>query len=368
MASARKLDRIVITGGGTGGHVFPAIRVAKAFSRVGTDILYIGSKDSMEEKLAKESSIKFKSVNTGKLRRYFSLENFVDPFKVGVGIIESIKLIKNFDPEVVFSKGGFVSVPVCIAAWRLKIPIVLHESDVTPGLANRILMKMAYKICYSFKESEKYINSEKAVLTGNPIREELYEGDIKKAKIVSGLEEDLPVIFVCGGSLGSVELNDLIKNSLKKLLPICQIVLQCGKGKQIDLGNIAHKNRLFQVEFLGMKAMANFYKFADIIISRAGAGQITELAFLAKPSILIPLGLNASRGDQIVNASILEKKSAAVVLQSDNLSEEVFVDAVKSLIKDKKLKDKLSKNIKKFFYKNAVQSIVKVIKDAVIKK
>jgi len=356
---------MVITGGGTGGHVFPALRIAKAFKRTGTDVLYIGSRKGLENKLAKEEKIKFKEIYTGKLRRYFSWRNFIDPLFISIGFLQSYYFLRKFDPQVVFSKGGYVSVPVCIAAKLLHIPIVLHESDLTPGLANKILINFADKICLSFKASLKHVDRNKAVVTGNPIREELFQGDVRKAKIITNFDEELPVILVCGGSLGSKSLNELIKNSLAELLEFSQVILQCGKGKKIKLDkDLKFNERFFQVEFVGVKAMANFYKFANIIISRAGAGQITELAYLKKPSILIPLGLSSSRGDQILNASILEENKATLVIK-DGIKEDLFVRKVVRLLQDESLQKELSNNISKFYDIDAVKKIIKVIKEVI---
>jgi UDP-N-acetylglucosamine--N-acetylmuramyl-(pentapeptide) pyrophosphoryl-undecaprenol N-acetylglucosamine transferase len=358
-----KVNRMVITGGGTGGHVFPALRVANSFKRTGTDVLYIGSKNGLEMKLSKEEGIKFRSIFTGKLRRYFSWKNFIDPFFVLIGFFQSYYLLRKFNPQIIFSKGGYVSLPVCIAGKILNIPIVLHESDLTPGLANKILIKFANKICISFKESFNYIKSNKLVLTGNPIREELFEGNINKAKIITDFNSNLPVILVCGGSLGSRILNELIRKSLVNLLEFSQIILQCGKGKKIILpDNLKFKERFFQVEFIGVKAMANFYKLADLIISRAGAGQITELAYLGKTSVLIPLSLNSSRGDQVLNASLLQKNKAALVFD-EAIDDEDFSKEILKLLKDKELQGELSSNIKNFYFKDSIKDIMKVIKN-----
>jgi len=363
---SKKINRMVITGGGTGGHVFPALRIAKAFQRTGTDVLYIGSKNGMENKLSKDVDVNFKSISTGKLRRYFDWKNFSDPFLIILGFFQSYIILRKFNPQVVFSKGGYVSVPVVVAAWLLRIPIILHESDMSPGLANRILIKFAKKICLSFKESSKYIKSNNYVVTGNPIREELFLGDIKKAKIITGFDDKLPVVFVCGGSLGSSSLNKLVLESLDKILKFSQVILQCGKGKQIEISKkIKNRNRFFQVEFVGVKALANFYKFADIIVSRAGAGQITELAFLGKPSILIPLGLEMSRGDQILNSKILEKTKSAIVLKNEKVTSNKFCKILEDLLNNKKRQDKLSKSIQRYYDADSVKKIVKEIKEVV---
>jgi len=357
---------MVITGGGTGGHVFPALRIAKAFQRTGTDVLYIGSEKGMESKLSKEAEVNFKSVLTGKLRRYFAWKNFSDPFLIIAGFFQSYLILRKFSPQVVFSKGGYVSVPVSLAAWLLRIPVVLHESDMSPGLANRILIRFAKKICFSFKESSKYVKSKKYVITGNPIREELFLGDIEKAKVITEFNEELPVILVCGGSLGSSDLNNLISKSLEKILKYSQVILQCGKGKQIPIDkDLKNKNRFFQVEFVGVKALANLYKLANIIVSRAGASQITELAFLGKPSILIPLGLKMSRGDQILNAKVLEKTKSSIVLNSDEITPDIFCKSLEKLVNNKKLQDKLSKSIKRYYEVDTVKKIVKEIKEVI---
>jgi UDP-N-acetylglucosamine--N-acetylmuramyl-(pentapeptide) pyrophosphoryl-undecaprenol N-acetylglucosamine transferase len=363
----RKVYRMVVTGGGTGGHVFPAIRVAKAFQRTGTDILYIGSAKGIEKSLCKEANIRFKSVKTGKFRRYFSWQNFIDPFNIFSGILKSYIILKRYEPEVVFSKGGYVSVPVVFSAWVLNIPVILHESDITPGLANRMMIPFSSKICVSFYESLKLVPSGKAVFTGNPIREELFHGDVKKGRIVAGFDEgdsSVPVILFLGGSLGAQEINNLVFDALPLLTEFSKVILQAGKGKLINISNLKHKDRFFQFEFVGVKALANFYKLSDIIVSRAGAGQITELAFLSKPSILIPLSKDASRGDQIVNANLLLQEKAAIVLEGNEVTKKKLLDSIEKVLTSVRIQTRLKKNIQMFYNKDAVRDIMKVIRAA----
>ena len=225
------MKHIVLTGGGTAGHVTPNIALIPALKEAGYQISYIGSYDGIEKKLIEELGIPYYGISSGKLRRYFDVKNFTDPFRVLKGFHEAKKLLKQLKPDVVFSKGGFVTVPVVIAAKKRKIPAIIHESDMTPGLANKLCLSSASKICCNFPETVKSLPQEKAVLTGTPIREELLSGDKEAGRLFCGFTSDKPVLMVIGGSLGAASVNEHIRSILPELLKEFQVIHLCGKGK-----------------------------------------------------------------------------------------------------------------------------------------
>jgi len=349
---------VVITGGGTGGHVFPAIQVAKSLRKKGFNVFYLGSSSGMEGHYARENGIEFMAIASGKLRRYFSVMNLIDPFKILFGVIESLYYLVKIKPKFIFSKGGFVSVPVCIGAFVLGIPVYLHESDLTFGLANRIVAYFAVKVLVSFRESTKYY-PDKAVYVGNPIREEfLGESMPIDANCLSSLMGK-PLLFVCGGSLGASFVNNLIVKNIEEITKFCDVILQCGKGKKSN--SISVDKGFMEIEFLSAREMSYLYQKASLIVSRAGAGQIAELAFFKKPTILIPLTRSASRGDQIENADLLRKNEAAIVLDEGGISDEEFVSTLQNLINNPAQREYLSKNIESFYNKQVTTDILNVL-------
>lgn len=319
------MKRIILTGGGTAGHVTPNIALIPHLQEEGFDIHYIGSYDGIEKKLIEDMKIPYHGISSGKLRRYFDVKNFSDPFRVVKGYGEAARLMKSLKPDVVFSKGGFVSVPVVMAAKNHKIPAIIHESDMTPGLANKLCIPCATKICCNFPEAMEHLPKEKAVLTGTPIRQELFQGDPIEAIRFTGLDANKPTILVVGGSTGSVKVNEAVRGCLDELLKTYQIIHLCGKDK-VDT---SYENRTgyIQYEYI-KKELSSLLAFSDIVISRAGANAICELQALAKPNILIPLGSNASRGDQILNAESFEKQGFSYVLPEENLTNEALLEAV----------------------------------------
>ncbi len=304
-----------MTGGGTAGHVVPNFAVIEELRKDGEHkFLYIGSRGGVEEKMAKDAGLDYRGVACGKFRRYFSFRNFLDFFKVPIGFFQARGILKKFHTDVLFSKGGFVGVPVVLAAASLKIPIVIHESDFVPGLANKIAARFAKKICVSFEESKKYFKkfSEKIVVTGNPVRVEVGEGKKEKALLFTGLSGTKPVILVVGGSQGAAQINNLVWNSLGDLLKTFEIVHICGRGKMNK--SITAKGYA-QYEYLS-EEIADVYALSDLIISRGGANSLAEIAFLEKKALIIPLGKDASRGDQIKNAEVFAKRCGWEVLDS----------------------------------------------------
>ncbi len=279
------MKRIVFTGGGSAGHVTPNIALFPKLKSMGYDIHYIGSYEGIEKKLIEDYRIPYYGISTGKLRRYFDIKNFSDPFRVMKGFVEARKILKTLKPDIVFSKGGFVSVPVVRAAAMQKIPCIIHESDMTPGLANKICIPVAQKICCNFPETLQSLPAEKAILTGSPIRNELTKGDKQKGLEMCGFTTAKPVIMVIGGSLGAAEVNKLVREALPKLLEDFQIVHICGKDK---IDNLLLKTDGYkQFEFV-KDALKDLFAMADIVISRAGANAICELLTLRKPNLLIP--------------------------------------------------------------------------------
>ena len=326
------MKHIVLTGGGTAGHVTPNIALIAQLKEEGYKISYIGSYTGIEKTLIEEQGIPYYGISSGKLRRYFDLKNFTDPFRVLKGFGEARKLLKKLQPDIVFSKGGFVSVPVVVAAGRLKIPTIIHESDMTPGLANKLCIPSAVKVCCNFPETKSHLPEGKAVVTGTPIRQELLSGDPQKGRDFTGFTPDKPVILIIGGSLGAQAVNTAVRNILPQLLPEFQVVHLCGKGKKDE--SLTGLTGYVQYEYIE-KELADLFAMADIVISRAGANAICELQALKKPNLLIPLSANASRGDQILNARSFEKQGFSMVLEEEEITDQVLLDAVKKLFENR---------------------------------
>ena len=326
------MKRIILTGGGTAGHVTPNIALIPRLRELGYDIQYIGSYNGIEKDLIEPFGIPYHGISSGKLRRYFSVQNFTDPFRVVKGFGEARKLIKDLKPDVIFSKGGFVSVPVVLAGKRCKVPVIIHESDMTPGLANKIAIPSASKVCCNFPETLGSLPEGKAVLTGSPIRQELLSGNKIAALDLCGFTADKPVILVIGGSLGSVVVNNAVRQSLPELLKDFQIIHLCGKGKVDD--SLKDTKGYCQFEYIKSE-LRDIFALADIVISRAGANAICELLALRKPNLLIPLSAKASRGDQILNARSFERQGFSMVLEEEELSEETLVSSVHTLYENR---------------------------------
>ena len=322
------MKRIILTGGGTAGHVTPNIALIPRLRELGYDIQYIGSYKGIEKELIEPFGIPYHGISSGKLRRYFSVQNFTDPFRVIKGFGEAHSIIKELRPDIIFSKGGFVSVPVVLAGKRCKVPVIIHESDMTPGLANKIAIPSATKVCCNFPETLESLPEDKAVLTGSPIRQELLSGNKIAALDMCGFSADRPVILVIGGSLGSVAVNNAVRLALPDLLEHFQIVHLCGKGK-ID-ESLSSMDGYAQFEYI-KNELRDIFALADIVISRAGANAICELVALRKPNLLIPLSANASRGDQILNARSFERQGFSMVLEEEDLTKESLLEAVRKL-------------------------------------
>ncbi|MDD3186190.1 MAG: undecaprenyldiphospho-muramoylpentapeptide beta-N-acetylglucosaminyltransferase [Anaerostipes sp.] len=326
------MKRIVLTGGGTAGHVTPNMALMPKLIDEGYKISYIGSHNGMEKKLIADTGVPYYGISSGKLRRYFDVKNFSDPFRVVKGYFDAKKILKKLKPNVVFSKGGFVTVPVVMAAKHLHIPVIIHESDMTPGLANKLAIPSASKVCCNFPETVKLLPEGKAVLSGSPIREELFQGDKNEGLNFCKFTPDKPVLLVIGGSLGSVAINNAIRNNIDDLLEKFQVIHLCGKNN-LDTSLEGHKGYV-QFEYI-KKELKNLFACADIVVSRAGANAICELLALRKPNILIPLGLEASRGDQILNAESFEKQGYSYVLQENDVTSKTLLHGVNEVYQKK---------------------------------
>lgn len=322
------MKRIVLTGGGTAGHVTPNIALLPKLRELGYDIQYIGSYEGIEKKLIEELGVTYHGISSGKLRRYFDLKNFSDPFRVVKGFFQAKKLLKQLQPNIIFSKGGFVSVPVVQAAKQLHIPVIIHESDMTPGLANKLAIPAATKVCCNFPETVPYLPAGKAVVTGSPIREELRSGNKLSALNFCGFTADKPVLMVIGGSLGSVTVNNAVRTILPRLLERFQVIHLCGKG---NLDESLNGTRGYvQFEYIKQE-LADLFALADVVVSRAGANAICELLELRKPNLLIPLSAAASRGDQILNAKSFQKQGFSEVLQEEEITPELLLQSIQKL-------------------------------------
>lgn len=326
------MKRIILTGGGTAGHVTPNIALLPKLQEMGFDIQYIGSYNGIEKELIEPFGIPYHGISSGKLRRYFSLQNFTDPFRVLKGLGEARKLIRDLKPDVIFSKGGFVSVPVVLAGKKCNVPVIIHESDITPGLANKIALPSATKVCCNFPETLEHLPKDKAVLTGSPIRQELLSGNKIAAMDLCEFSADKPVILVIGGSLGSVAVNNAVRAALPELLESYQIIHLCGKGKVDESLNGTKGYKQF--EYI-KNELRDIFALADIVISRAGANAICELLALRKPNLLIPLSANASRGDQILNARSFERQGFSLVLEEEAVTKDSLLQAVQKLYENR---------------------------------
>lgn len=354
--------KIIMTGGGSAGHVTPNLALIPKLKETGFDIKYIGSKDGIENDIIKNTNIPYFKISSGKLRRYFDVKNFTDPLKVIKGTFEALSILNKEKPDVIFSKGGFVTVPVVMAASLKKIPVVSHESDLTPGLANKLAAPFCDKLCVTFPESLKFIKEDKGVVTGTPIRRELLQGNKLKGKNMCGFKDDKKVMLIVGGSLGSKIINDSIRKCIDELLKEFNIVHICGKGN-MDL-SLKDKKGYFQIEYVS-EALPHLMALSDLVISRAGANTIFELLALKKLNILIPLSKKASRGDQVLNAESFSKSGYSKVIQEEELNSNVILKAIKevTLYKEKYISAMKSSNVS-----NGVDNIVNTILDCIKNK
>lgn len=311
--------------------------------RMGPDIgfLYIGEKGGLEKKLVTELGVPFKPILCGKMRRYFSWRNLLDAVKIPVGVFQSLLALKSFKPDVIFCKGGYVSFPVAVAGFLLRKPVILHESDVIPGLSNKMSAFFAKKICVSFEESKKYFKEKKVVFTGNPVRRMLEHGSYEKGKSFTGLREGKKTLLFMGGSQGADFINNIVWRNFNELLKKYQVIHICGKGKEKTRDQLnallpkKHQKNIANYRSYSFmeKELRDVYAFCDLIVTRAGANSLSEIEFFMKPSVLIPLGKTASRGDQIVNARVYAKNNPATVIKEEDFKKENFFREIESLLK-----------------------------------
>lgn len=348
--------KIVFTGGGTAGHVTPNIALLPFLEKEGFDAYYIGSYNGIEKRLIEDFDIPYYGISTGKFRRYFDLKNLSDPFRVIKGYSQAVKILKELKPDIVFSKGGFVSVPVVRAASSLKIPCIIHESDMTPGLANKLCLPVATKVCCNFPETTRYVPSGKAILTGSPIRMELTTGSKLAALELCGFTANKPVIMVIGGSQGATSVNIMVREALPKLLEDFQVVHICGKDKvdNLMLSIPGYK----QFEYL-KSDLKDVFAMADVVVSRAGANAICELLALKKPNLLIPLQMG-TRGDQILNARSFEEQGFSMAVREDFIDCDILTEKIYELYENRQMYiDKMSESNQV----NSIPTIVELIKE-----
>ncbi len=326
------MKTIVLTGGGTAGHVTPNLALIPRLRADGWDIHYIGAANSPEQSLiAQEQGVTFHTVSVGKLRRYFDPKNFTDPFRVIKGVAQASKIIRKLKPNVVFSKGGFVSVPVVYGAAINRVPVVIHESDMTPGLANKLSAPFAKVECCTFPEAVKYTHG-KGIHTGTPIRPEILSGDRRAGLERFGFDDSRPVLMVVGGSTGARAINQALEQALPKLTENFQILHLCGKGNAND--SLAGMTNYVQYEYLN-EEMADAYACSDIIVSRAGANALCEILAARKPALLIPYPKSASRGDQLLNAESFRARGLSRVLLQEDMTPETLTRAIEELYHDR---------------------------------
>ena len=316
----------------------------------------------MERKLIENAGIPYDGISSGKLRRYFDLKNFSDPFRVLKGYAEALKLLKKYKPDVLFSKGGFVAVPVVLAARHYHIPTIIHESDMTPGLANKLCIPSAKWVCCNFPETLKYLPGEKAVLTGSPIREELLQGDRLAGLQYTNLSAAKPIILVIGGSLGSVKVNGAVRSILPKLLEQFQVIHICGKGNLDE--SLIGTSGYVQYEYVD-SPLKHLFAAADLIVSRAGANSICEILALRKPNVLIPLSAAASRGDQILNARSFERQGFSMVLEEEEITESTLLNAIRELYQNR---ESYVHAMSESSHMNSIEKITGLIEDCVNKQ
>jgi UDP-N-acetylglucosamine--N-acetylmuramyl-(pentapeptide) pyrophosphoryl-undecaprenol N-acetylglucosamine transferase len=345
------MTRVLFTGGGTAGHVTPNIALIEAVSKLGWQIDYAGSRDGIECEMITRLGVSFHHVASGKLRRYFSWQNFIDPIFVILGIFQALWLCIRIRPNLVFSKGGFVAVPVVVAAWLLRVPVISHESDVTPGLANKLAYPFSRKICVTFDATTAHLPVEKTLVTGTPVRASLLAGERKRGLSYLGFADSKPVLLVFGGSLGAAVINNAVRSNLDELLVRFNIAHIVG-ANNIDTSR--QPKGYLQKEFV-TDAFGDVLAAASVVLCRAGANTLYELFTLRKPHLLIPLSAAASRGDQLVNASTFEKEGFSRVILEEALTDERLLDTLEEVFDQR---DDITRSIERFAVRDSVKLIV----------
>jgi UDP-N-acetylglucosamine--N-acetylmuramyl-(pentapeptide) pyrophosphoryl-undecaprenol N-acetylglucosamine transferase len=350
---------IAVTGGGTGGHIFPNVAVVEELKRRGvSQICWIGDRRGGEREWARILDVEFFGIRTGKLRRYVSVRNVADIFNVFAGIVQSYLVLRRKRPAVLFSKGGFVSVPPAIAARLLHIPVVTHESDMHPGMATKIIAKTARAVCVSFENAASFFEGKEVLYTGNPIRERIKSADGERGRQFLAFSEDLPVVTVLGGSLGASSLNDAVMGMPGEPERTFNLVHQCGRGHATEKQR--EDSRYRQYEFIADE-MGDVLAASSLIVSRAGAGALCEIASLALPSILIPLPTSKSRGEQIDNADYFREKGAALVIEDEKLNSRLLYERINDLLADKTLLTAMGRSASALYRKDAEREIARIL-------
>ncbi len=356
--------RIILTGGGTGGHLTPLVAVAKKIQEKvpEAEFYFIGPKGRLEDDIIGRENIPIRNIMTGKLRRYFSFQNIIDFFKIPFGVLKSMWLLFVLMPDAIFSKGGSASFPVVVVGWLYRIPILIHESDSNPGLANSMLGKLSTRVAVSYLEAEKYFPAAQVVLTGNPLREGIDKGSAEKARQFLGFTESRKVIFVWGGSQGAKSINDRIVRLLPQLLHKYQVVHQTGENNFEEVGRMAGElgykaghAGYYAVPFL-KEELVDVLAAADLVISRAGSTSIAEIAANKKPAIIVPLETSAS-DHQRMNAYSLARIGGCVVMEENNMGENMLLEKIDEIMNNNELRNKLAENIGTFYHPDAAEKI-----------
>ena len=360
--------RIILTGGGTGGHLTPLVAVAKKIREKVPEVefYFIGPKGKLENEIMERENIPIRNILTGKLRRYFSFQNVIDFFKIPVGILKSMWLLFILMPDAIFSKGGYASFPVVIVGWLYRIPIMIHESDSNPGLANSMLGKFSERVAISYPEAEQYFPATQVVFTGNPLSEKIAQGDVARARLTFGLSESKKVIYVTGGSQGAKSINDKILRILPKIMHKYQIIHQTGDYdfKRVvnmagELGFKAGREGYYPIAFIE-ENIEDVFAVADLVISRSSATTISEIAANKKPAILVPLE-NSASDHQRMNAYSLARIGGCIVLEENNMGENMLLEKIDELMDNELLRNKLAENIGKFYHPEATEKIAEGI-------
>ncbi|MBM3256413.1 MAG: undecaprenyldiphospho-muramoylpentapeptide beta-N-acetylglucosaminyltransferase [Candidatus Moranbacteria bacterium] len=364
--------RILLTGGGTGGHLFPLLSVAEAIKKESSEpieFLYLGPCNKFSDAILKQNGIKTKNVLTAKWRRYFSLLNLVDAIKLPFGIIQALAKVLLFMPDVVFSKGGYGSVPVVIAARIYWIPIVIHESDAVPGRANRFMEHLSDAIAVSYKMTENYTNPVKTFFSGNPVREKILGQDVERAKAALGIKTEKPTLLILGGSQGAQNLNEVIAKILPRLLNTYEVIHQCGENNYEETKNLAGqagvkigREGYYLFPFLSdaKEEVKNALAAADLVLSRAGASAVAEIAAYKKPSILVPLRGSAN-DHQLHNAFEVAKEGGAMALKEENMTPELLLGKIDILMNDAPLRKTMGEKAYAFYYPDAAKIIAQSV-------
>ena len=351
------MKKIILTGGGTAGHVTPNLALLPTLQAEGYEVHYIGSRNGLEHDLVKAVGIPYHAISAGKLRRYMDLRNVTDAFRVIKGLGDAVGIIRRVKPDVIFSKGGFVTVPVLVAARLMRVPSVTHESDITPGLANRLSQPFVNRICVSFPETLTHLPERKSVLTGTPIRQELLQGDKQKGLKLCNWPQtvDKPVVLVTGGSQGAAAINACVREALPKLTKVFKIIHLCGKG---NLSGITHPDYA-EFEYV-QDGLADIFALADIAVSRAGANTLFELLALKKPNLLIPLTKEASRGDQLLNAESFALQGFSKLLPEGSLTPERLQSDLEILYNEREI---FSTSMSTHKLKDGISQVMQVLRD-----